>query len=158
MYHCAVPIDYDQYSHPVVLYSDAITEQWAADISALVSELSGRPVHLSMTELRRMSATHIMCVVEHCEHLVGLACLVVMDLPQGKRFLIETVVVHPQHRRAGIGRSLVAALIKQAGQVGQGQLSLTCNPTRIAAQALYRELGFLTADTTVLRIPVTAKG
>jgi GNAT superfamily N-acetyltransferase len=140
-----------------LLGSADVTTGNAEDVSELVSALSGREVSISADELRRMAAAHCLAVATVATRIVGMACLVVMDLPQGKRFHVETVVVDQQFRRFGIGRSLMERLLQSAAEHGDGQLSLTCNPGRVDAHEFYRELGFSVADTSVLRVPIQAR-
>lgn len=50
--------------------------------------------------------------------------------------------VRPDHRRHGLGRILVEASLKRAGELGFGRMGLDVLPSRQKAIALYRALGF----------------
>ena len=73
--------------------------------------------------------------------LVGLACgwLVVDELH------ITVVAVHPAHRRGGLGRRLLEALLTEAVGRGARHATLEVAADNGAAQALYGALGFQTA-------------
>lgn len=55
-----------------------------------------------------------------------------------------TIGVLPDHRRSGIGRLLVEAIIAEAGSRGAARLFLEVAEDNTAAQRLYRALGFFT--------------
>jgi ribosomal protein S18 acetylase RimI-like enzyme len=65
------------------------------------------------------------------------------------RWKLETVVVSPTWRRAGIGRSLVLWLIKGARRAGQDAIILAVDERNLDAQLFLRSCGFLA--TTVDR-------
>lgn len=75
--------------------------------------------------------------------LVGLACgwLVVDELH------ITVVAVDPAHRRGGLGRQLLEALLAEAVGRGARHATLEVAADNGPAQALYRALGFETAGS-----------
>lgn len=75
------------------------------------------------------------------QRLVGLACgwLVVDELH------ITVVAVHPAHRRGGLGRRVLEALLAEAVGRGAHHATLEVAADNGAAQALYGALGFQTA-------------
>ena len=56
---------------------------------------------------------------------------------------ITTFSVHPDHRRRGVGRRLLLALLDRAQSLGAVRMTLEVRPSNGAAQALYRECGFI---------------
>lgn len=62
------------------------------------------------------------------------------------RAVIEDVVVHPTHRGAGVGRSLVALLLEQLADVEE--VVLFCVPAR---EAFYGAHGFERHGVTAMR-------
>jgi ribosomal-protein-alanine acetyltransferase len=55
---------------------------------------------------------------------------------------IQTIAVSPTERRAGLGRSLMAALIAEARERGATELFLEVRADNPGAESLYRSLGF----------------
>ena len=55
---------------------------------------------------------------------------------------VTNVAVHPDHRRRGLGKAVMNALMKQARAVGACALYLEVRASNEAAIALYRTLGF----------------
>jgi len=73
------------------------------------------------------------------------------DIPSGTKVWIEDVVVDESHRGEGIGRQLTLFAIDFAKSKGYKTLELTSRPSRIAANQLYRTLGFTLRETNVYR-------
>lgn len=55
---------------------------------------------------------------------------------------IGTLAVHPDWRRRGLGEKLLAALLRQARDLGAGVALLEVRAGNLAAQNLYRKYGF----------------
>jgi len=55
---------------------------------------------------------------------------------------MKAMFVEPQYHGKGIGRALAEALIEQARMIGYTKMRLDTGPRQIAAQTLYRSLGF----------------
>ena len=55
---------------------------------------------------------------------------------------VHVVVVHPEHRRRGIGRALTAALCRAFVAVGARRVLLEVRSGNAPARALYAALGF----------------
>ena len=64
-------------------------------------------------------------------------------LAAGAEAEILTLGVLPRFRRHGIGRSLLAAVIDRVARAGGARLLLEVAADNVAAQALYRDAGFL---------------
>lgn len=59
---------------------------------------------------------------------------------------ITTLAVHPKSRGKGAGYSLVERLMKDAKQKGINKLFLEVRQSNVAAQKLYKKLGFKVID------------
>ncbi|HVZ74976.1 MAG TPA: GNAT family N-acetyltransferase [Polyangia bacterium] len=55
---------------------------------------------------------------------------------------ITEIFVAPEHRRAGLGRRLIDAIVDDARDAGAGALTLLVYPKNVAARALYARAGF----------------
>jgi ribosomal protein S18 acetylase RimI-like enzyme len=103
--------------------------------------LSGRNTHFIIAEL-------------DSKEIAGILTLVFYKLPTGTKYWIEDVVVDKAHRGKGIGKALVLYAVDIARSMGAKSVDLTSRPFRIAANKLYRDLGFELRETNVYRYPV----
>lgn len=77
------------------------------------------------------------------ESLLGYAHLrVVQDLIHGESVEVVTIVVHPNFRRRGIGRRLIAAAESWAQQSGSQRLVLHTDVVQADAHAFFVALGY----------------
>lgn len=81
--------------------------------------------------------------------IVGSGTLAVYRTPTGLHAHIEDVIVDREYRGLGIGEALVSQLLLIATEMGLDGVSLTCNPSREAANKLYEKMGFMKWKTNV---------
>jgi ribosomal protein S18 acetylase RimI-like enzyme len=81
--------------------------------------------------------------------IVGSGTLAVFRTPTGLHAHIEDVIVDRKSRGLGIGEALVNRLLLIATELGLNGVSLTCNPSREAANKLYKKMGFEKWETNV---------
>ena len=87
--------------------------------------------------------------------LSGMLTLTCCQTLARNKYWIEDVIVRPEYRGKGIGRALVEAAIGHVkDNDGHAVIYLTSNPSRQAARALYRSVGFEDYDTGVFRITI----
>jgi ribosomal protein S18 acetylase RimI-like enzyme len=87
--------------------------------------------------------------------LAGMLTLTCCQTLARRKYWIEDVVVRPEFRGQGIGRTLVEAAVGYVRETcGQAVIYLTSNPSRQAARALYRSVGFEDYETGVFRITI----
>ena len=87
--------------------------------------------------------------------LTGMLTLTCCQTLARSKYWIEDVVVKPEFRGQGIGRALVEAAVGHVRETcGQAVIYLTSNPSRQAARALYRSVGFEDYETGVFRITI----
>jgi ribosomal protein S18 acetylase RimI-like enzyme len=82
-------------------------------------------------------------VGDRCRGFVAFYC----NDQSAKRAYITLVLVNPQDRGLGIGRTLVAAVLQLARERGFTTCGLEVARASVAAHALYRSLGFKVIET-----------
>ena len=130
----------------------SLTESQLFDVQELIKELvPGLSVSSErLASLVAAPGTHFFAAVEDDGHVVGCATLCVFDTPTGRKASVEDVVVNPACRGRHIGRKLMAFIIDYARrELGDVELHLTSNPRRVAANNLYRSVGFQQRDPNV---------
>ena len=87
--------------------------------------------------------------------IVGMTTVCCFTIPTGRHATIEDVVVLPECQGTGLGRKLVQAALDYLAGTGQSyKVGLTSKPARVAANALYRKMGFKQKETNVYTIDV----
>ena len=122
-------------------------------LNRLVPQLSSSAKPLSDADVVRMTTDHdvVLFVAKNDDVIVGTLTLVVFAIPSGQRAWIEDVIVDGGVRGLGIGAALTNAAIEEGRRRGVRTIDLTSRPSREAANALYRKLGFEIRDTNVYR-------
>jgi ribosomal protein S18 acetylase RimI-like enzyme len=134
-----------------------LTEATAEAVDALARLLpqlssSAPPVSIeALEEMVRSDSSRILVARGADGVWLGSMTLVVFRIPTGVRAWIEDVVVDAEARGRGVGEALNRAAIELAYQVGARTIDLTSRPSREAANALYRKLGFVERDTNIYR-------
>lgn len=97
--------------------------------------------------------THLFAAVGNDGHIIGCASLCVFHSPTGRKASIEDVVVGSGNRNQGIGRALMEHIIGLAQrELAPIDLNLTSRPERVAANEMYRKMGFDRRGTNVYRM------
>jgi len=132
----------------------AVTPELVESVSRLVPQLSSSsppPRTAELAEIVSSPATVLLVAEDGDGRLLGMLTLAVFRLPTGLRAWIEDVVVDELARGRGAGEALVKAAIDRAGTAGARSVDLTSRPSRVAANRLYRRLGFEERQTNVYR-------
>lgn len=133
-----------------------ITVDEAAQVISLMYQLNPDiPVTPEMVR-RTVEApgTHFFALRDGSK-IVGCASLCVFDSPTGRKAHVEDVVVASAYRGKGLGRRLLEHLLAFARtRLGPADIFLTSRPQRVAANELYRSLGFWQKETNVYTIKV----
>ena len=127
-----------------------ITGQDAADLNALVAELDPSAV-FDTAEVRSAVKSKALFLAVHRRRgrIAAAASIVRFHTPTGTHHRIEDVVVHPKLRGKGIGRRLMLYTLSKLRSLEAASVELTSRPARIAANELYRSLGFSRRKTNV---------
>jgi GNAT superfamily N-acetyltransferase len=139
-----------------LLTSDALTPACILQLADLHAQLvSNERAAPTRVDWQRIVAAHEVCVaVTPMGDIVGFVCLVAMDLPQGRRFLLEAFVVHERHRRRGVGTLLLREVRARVRALGGVELRWTGRRTRQAAMAFYEASGARVVEMEVWSIEV----
>ncbi|QIK59199.1 GNAT family N-acetyltransferase [Dysgonomonas sp. HDW5A] len=91
-------------------------------------------------------------VAKQGDQIVGTFSLVLYKIPTGLKASLEDVVVDVSRRGQRIGEKMIEFALEYANtQLEVSKLDLTSSPYRVAANALYKKLGFEQRDTNVYR-------
>lgn len=86
-------------------------------------------------------------VIREDDHIIGAGCLCVMHTLEFTIASVESIVVSSCYRGKGYGEELIGHLIDEARRFDVHTIHLTSNPKRIAANNLYKKIGFVKYDT-----------
>jgi ribosomal protein S18 acetylase RimI-like enzyme len=95
--------------------------------------------------------THFFIAELDNKQIVGMLTIATYDIPSGTKVWIEDVVVDESQRGRGIGKKLTQFAVGIAKSLGAVSVELTSRPSRIAANRLYKKLGFVLRETNVYR-------
>lgn len=98
----------------------------------------------TLSELRNIvnSKNAVMIAAKDGKRIIGAATLYIIIKIGRKNGTIEDVVVDSAYRGRGIGKKVVQKIIRAARAKKLRALHLTSRPSRVAANKLYRKLGF----------------
>ena len=137
---------------------DRLKSLGTSDFEALAELMAQLSPRLELTEerLREVLADPgvRLYVLRDSGRIVGCAELCVYESLSARKAMVEEVVVLEEYRGRGLGRALLEHLLAEARREGPMELYLTSNPKRVAANALYRSLGFEQKDTNCYRMDV----
>lgn len=134
-----------------------LTSAQIDDLLALMHELDAE---ITVTEemleqAAKAPETHLFSAMADDGPIIGSASLCVFHSPTGRKANIEDVVVGSGNRNQGIGRALMEHIIEYARrELAPMDLNLTSRPERVAANEMYRKLGFMRRGTNVYRMRV----
>lgn len=110
------------------------------------------PTLEDLAALVRDSSSTLMIARDDSGVIIGALTLSIYRVPTGIRSIIEDVIVDESARGQGIGESLMRYAIDLAREKGAGNISLTSNPMRDAANKLYLRVGFQKRETNAYQM------
>ena len=119
-----------------------------ADLDVLMHELSATSYcdELLLSNALDDANVHVY-VIRDEGHIVATATLCVKHTLEFTVGDVESVVVSSRCRGLGYGKALMTTLIEVAKKLNVHHIQLTSNPGRVAANRLYREMGFVRYET-----------
>lgn len=134
----------------------SVDESEAQELNALLTQLSskGEAKNRSRDALHEVATTPTteVWVAKDGGKIVGMACLVLVVLPEGTNARVEDVVVDGSQRGKGLGQILSEKIIERARARGASTLYLSSKPAREAANSLYQKLGFEQYETNTYKL------
>ena len=121
------------------------------EIRCLMQALSDHCT-LSESQLKETIGHSLLYVLKDKERTVGMATLCLYHAPSGCKGCIEDVVILPEYQGKGLGKQLLQHVLDEAKLHAPLTIYLTSRPQRIAANSLYRKLGFQQKETNVYKM------
>ena len=85
--------------------------------------------------------------IEENGKLIGMGWIFPRQTMLRRQAVVEDMIVDESQRGKGLGEKILKGLLKWAKDQGVEVVELTTNPKRVAANALYRKLGFKLHET-----------
>jgi ribosomal protein S18 acetylase RimI-like enzyme len=144
---------HEQGGGAVVTRLEEVTSRVIDALNTLLPQVStrARPVTAErLDELLRNPSTQIL-VARLDDEIVGMALLLTLTTLTGRSGYIEEVAVDERARGRGIGTLLIEHVLDRAAAMQLDFVDLTSRSTRVAANRLYRSVGFEVRDTNPYR-------
>lgn len=135
----------------------SISDEQVKDLLVLMNELNPK-IYVDATMLRRVAAStssHLFVMKDEGGRIIGTATLCVFDSPTGQKAHVEDVVVLSTYRGHGLGRVMMEHLIDYARkELVKLDIQLTSSPFRVAANGMYKAMGFQQKETNVYKMEI----
>ena len=131
-----------------------VTDELLSALSRLILQLAPEkspPTRDDLTSILNSPGASLLVarLSDENDEVAGILTLIVYRVPTGARAVIEDVVVDEKYRNKGIANGLMTHAIELAHKAGAGNITLTSNPKREAANSLYLSLGFQRRETNL---------
>ena len=124
-----------------------------ADLDVLMHELSATSFCNEELLNRALNDANVyVYVIRDERHIVATGTLCIKHTLEFTIADIESVVVSSKCRGRGYGKELMTAMIEAAEKMNVHHIQLTSNPARVAANRLYRDLGFERYETNCYKM------
>lgn len=108
-----------------------------------------------VAEIMENKDTYLFVIRDDANNIVGMTTVCCFTIPTGRHASIEDVVILPEYQGIGLGRKLVQHALETLKATRlQYKVGLTSKPARIAANALYRSMGFVQKETNVYTLEI----
>lgn len=99
-----------------------------------------------------VSGSSHLFLISYEDEIAGMLTVGSYKTPTGQKHWIEDVVVDQRFRGKALGYKLVEHAIRYVESLGNSILMLTSSPARVAANQLYRSVGFEPKETNVYKM------
>ena len=124
-----------------------------ADLDALMHELSATSFCNEELLKNALNDANVQVYVIRDEgHIVATGTLCIKHTLEFTIADIESVVVSSKCRGRGYGKELMTAMVEAAKKMNVHHIQLTSHAGRVAANGLYRGLGFVRYETNCYRL------
>lgn len=130
----------------------SFTKSALADINSIFKQLDPNSPKITQKALADTASHSYLILAKAGDKIIGTGTLCILYTPKLKLGHLEQVVVDEQYRGQGIGRKISQLLIAQGKKLKLANLALTSNPKRLAANNLYKSLGFELWETNAYRM------
>lgn len=103
-----------------------------------------------LEEIIQSESSHLL-MAELNGQFIGSLTLTMVRTPTGIIAWIENVIVSEKHRGKGVWSTLIKSAMGLASTLGALTIDLTSRPSRLAANLLYKSLGFEVRETNIYR-------
>lgn len=126
------------------------TEEQFMELDTLMKVLDNTlPLKKEVLDALLSSTNNHLFVLKDKGHIIGCATLGIFISPTGKKASIEDVVLHPDYQGKGLSKQLMHHLFDKLKKMAPIHVQLTSRPARIAANNLYKAVGFTPKETNV---------
>lgn len=131
-----------------------IDKKGLEQINVLLPQLSSHAQPFSLHELKRvLEQKHLVYLIAREKgNIVGMGLLWIFRKSIGLQGIIEDMAVSETYQGKGIGKEIAKKLIDIGKRKKLTHIDLTSRPERVAANELYKKLGFQRRDTNVYRL------
>lgn len=129
-------------------------EEMLESVNRLLPQLSPAAKPLTTEELKQLVSSHAshLYLIRVDGKIAGMCTLAIYQIPTGHRAWIEDVVVDKDFRGMKLGRALIEKVMEEVRKTSPCTLMLTSRPSRVAANALYQDVGFESKETNVYKM------
>ena len=134
---------------------NSYSSQDLADLDVLMHELSSTSCCNERLLKNTLEDANVQVfVIREAGYIVATGTLCIKHTLEFTVADIESVVVSSKYCGRGYGKKLMTAMIDTATNLNVHHIQLTSNPKRIAANQLYRNIGFEKYDTNCYKMVI----
>lgn len=140
----------------IFIEAKEVRNEYIDGINNLLGQLTSSPKEMNEALLRAIvesDRTHLFLAYIG-NQMVGMGTLAAYVIPTGTKAWVEDVVVDNNFRGKHIGKKLVNHVVEYTKKYSPCSLMLTSRPMRVAANKLYKSVGFEKRETNVYKIQV----